>query len=109
MTFFEEHFDCINEHATNWAYNIAKFTRDYDAVPDYRQEFLLYIWNYCNEYDPARGVPPKMFIIKLCQWARGQIFDGMNTKREQFWASMLKLEDLSMGKRPWEEWVYSII
>lgn len=109
MTFFEQHFDDIYEHANNWAYNIAGFTGDYNSVPDYRQEILLFLWRYGNDYDPSRGVPPRVFIIKLCEWARGQIFNGMNTKREQFWESILRLEDLSRDGRPWEEWVYSIV
>lgn len=107
-TFFSEHYETIYEFANNWAANIAQYTRDFDALPDYRQDIMVYIWKYSLYYDPEAGIDPRSFIAMHAKWGRSELWRKLNAKKRVFWENVLYLEDFRKptNKRgTWEDFV----
>lgn len=107
-TFFSEAYELIFEEAHNWALNVAKHTKNFDAVPDYRQEILLFLWKETLFYDPTRWVSPKTFVLFKAKIAVAALYKKLNAKKRIFWDSVLHLEDFvkpNNKHNTWEDFI----
>lgn len=103
-TFFDENYEMIYEEANNWAYNIAKQTRDFDAAADYRQDILLLLWKETLYYKPEEWKSPKTFLIFKMKNAMSMMWRKLHAKKREFWDSVLYLEDFVKPNNKHDTW-----